>query len=280
MNCDAVQNRLLALPDLRRVPDELRGHLDGCPACRAFLARAARLDGLLAAIPVPPSDEARAAFLDRVTEAGPIIRRVPTVRRRDSTAVDLAALLTKNGRWRYVAALAAAVLVLVGGWLAFRGNGPQSGPEVAGRSQPHKLLEGEVRFLVALSKAKTPDARVTAWADVTTDLRNEVEAVYRFADNDQMKALAGLFDKAAERGLLAQARLARDQAPADRRQKVLREAITLMTRVDADVAAFLQTSPEQAKPHLKQIRETAGRVRAELTKMEPELAGVPPGKGA
>ena len=115
---------------------------------------------------------------------------------------------------------------------------------------------------------------------MTTDLRNEVEAVYRFADNDQMKALAGLFDKAAERGLLAQARLARDQAPADRRQKVLREAITLMTRVDADVAAFLQTSPEQAKPHLKQIRETAGRVRAELTKMEPELAGVPPGKGA
>ena len=85
MNCDAIQNRLLALPDLRRVPDELRGHLDECPACRAYLARAVRLDKLIAAVPVPPSsEETKAAFLDRATEAGPVIKRIPVVRRRDS----------------------------------------------------------------------------------------------------------------------------------------------------------------------------------------------------
>src|SRR5579885_2061136 len=92
MNCEAVQNRLLALPDPRRASDELRGHLDGCPACRSFLAAVGRLDELLAAIPVPPpSEEVKAAFLDKVTEAGPIIRRLPVVPRRDSS-VTLRAL--------------------------------------------------------------------------------------------------------------------------------------------------------------------------------------------
>ncbi len=280
MTCDAVQNRLLALPDLRRVPDELRGHLDGCPACRAFLARAARLDGLLAAVPVPPpSDEAKAALLDRVAEAGPIIRHVPVVPRRDSTAVRLAALLARNGRWRYAAAVAAAVLVLVGGWLAFHGSGPRDGSRVAGVR--HELLRKVVAGDVELAKARTPQRRMEIWTGLTADLGDEIDQVHKYVqDEDLMKALAGYFDKAAEKGLLAQAQLARDKAPATDWQKAFKAALQTVSQVETATAASLQTAPQGKKPHLLHIRDTARRVRAELTKLDPALAGAPPGKGA
>jgi hypothetical protein len=285
MNCDVVQNRLLALPDPRRTPDDLRGHLDGCPACRAFQGQAGRLDGLLAAVPVPPpSDEAKAALLDRVTEAGPIIRRVPVVTRRDS-ALDLPAYLAERGRWVYAAAVAAAVLLAVG-WLTFRGGGPPVEPPydgVAGHGLLRKVVGKVATDSDALARVETPEQRMQAWAAVTGDLRDEVQRIYRHAGRDDLTALAGLFEKAAERGLLPQAeQVARDRLhlPAELRLALFRDAIDRMARVEADAAAFAQTAPEDKKPPLHQIRQTARKVREELSRLEPRHAGDPPGKGA
>jgi hypothetical protein len=282
MNCEAVQNRLLALPDLRRVPDELRTHLDGCPACRAFLAKAVRLDALVAAVPVPPpSAEARAALLERVAEAGPVIKRVPVVR-RDSMA-DLPAYLAEDGRWKYAAALAAAVLVAVG-WLAVREDATTRAPDyngVAGHALLTKTIGKVATDKEALARARTSEERMRVWAAVTGDLRDEVENVYRYAGKDDLKALAGLFDKAAERGLLDQARkVADDQTPPDRRRAAFRDAIGRMDKIAADTETFARTAPEDRKPVLRQIGATAKRVRDELNKLEPRLAGAPPGKGA
>jgi len=281
MTCDAIQNRLLALPDPRQVPDELRGHLDGCLACRAFLTRAVRLDKLLAAIPVPPSsEETRAAFLDRVTEAGPVIKRIPVVRRRDS-ATDL----LENGRWQYAAAgLAAAVLVAVG-WLAFRDGGTPPSRNDPATVAGHDLLKKAIGHVVtdekALAKVDKPEQRMQTWADVTTDLRDEIGRVYRHAPKDDLKSLAELFEKVAEHGLLQQADLAvtRGQEPIARRQELLQKTIQRVSEVETDLAAFVQSAPEDKKLALRQIRETARKVREGLTNLQPRLVGVWPAKG-
>jgi hypothetical protein len=280
MTCDAIQNRLLALPDLRRVPDELRGHLDECPACRAYLARAVRLDKLLATIPVPPpSEETKAAFLDRATEAGPVIKHIPVVRRDSGT------YLLDNGRWKYTAAaLAAAVLVAVG-WLAFRGGDtPPNRIEydtVAGHDLLTKTIGHVVTGEKALAKVDKPEQRMQAWTDVTTDLHVEIGRVYRHAPKDDLKALADLFEQVAERGLLQQADLAvtRGQEPVARRQELLRDAIQRVTEVETELAAFAQNAPEDKKPPLRQLRETARKVREGLTNLQPRLAGSWPAKG-
>jgi hypothetical protein len=282
MTCDAIQNRLLALPDVRRVPDELRGHLDGCPACRAYLARAVRLDKLLATIPVPPpSEETKAAFLDRATEAGPVIKHIPVVRRDSGT------YLLDDGRWKYTAAaLAAAVLVAVG-WLAFRGgDAPPSRNDyttVAGHELLTKTLGNVVTGEKALAKVDKPEQRMKAWENVTADLRAEIERVYRFTpkDRDDLNALAGLFKKAAEDGLLRQAdAVMNGQLPADQRQALLRDAIGQMDRIEADATTFAQEAPEHNKLPLRKIRDTAKKVREGLSdKLEPRQAGGVPAKG-
>jgi hypothetical protein len=279
MTCDAIQNRLLALPDLRRVPDELRGHLDGCPACRAYLARAVRLDKLLATIPVPPpSEETKAAFLDRATEAGPVIKRIPVVRRDSGT------YLLDDGRWKYTAAaLAAAVLVAVG-WLAFRGgDAPPNRNDtttVAGHDLLKKTLGRVVTDETALARSNTSEERMRAWADMTADLREEIEKVHLHAPKDDLKALAGLFEKAARKGLLAEARkMTEDQTPAEKQRAAFQLAQERLTRIAADAAAFAQAAPPDMKPPLQQIRDTAGAVLKELSKLEPRQAGTAPAKG-
>jgi hypothetical protein len=279
MTCDAIQNRLLALPDLRRVPDELRGHLDECPTCRAYLARAVRLDKLLATIPVPPSsEETKAAFLDRVTEAGPVIKHIPVVRRDSGT------YLLDDGRWKYTAAALAAAVLVAAGWLAFRGG--EAPPNrnkydtVAGHELLTKTLGRVVTDEKALARSNTSEERLRAWADMTSDLRDEVEKVHLHAPKDDLKALAGLFEKAAQKGLLTEARkMTEDQTPAEKQRAAFQVAQERMTRIAADAAAFAQAAPPDKKQPLQQIRDTAGAVLKELSKLEPRQAGTVPAKG-
>lgn len=280
MTCDAIQNRLLALPDLRRVPDELRGHLGECPACRAYLARAARLDKLIAAVPVPPSSqETKAAFLDRATEAGPVIKRIPVVRRRDS-----ATYLIDDGRWKYTAAaLAAAVLVAVG-WLAFRGgDAPPDRNEyttVAGHELLKKTIGRMVTDKEALARTTTPEQRMRVWADWSGDLRDEVQKLHLNATRDDLQVLAGLFEKAAQRGLLEEARkVAEDQTPAEKRREAFRNAIERMRQIEADAGGYARNAPPDQKKPLQQIRDVARDVGNELSKLEARHAGVVPAKG-
>jgi hypothetical protein len=283
MTCDAIQNRLLALPDLRRVPDELRGHLDGCPACRAILARASRLDRLIAAIPVPPSSaETRAAFLDRVTEAGPVIKRVPVVRR--DSAFNLPAYLAEHGRWRYAVGLAAAVLIAIG-WLTWQ-DGPPSKPIEPPTVAGHRLLKKTIGRVVtdktALARVEKPEQRMLVWADVTDDLRDEIKDVYLHAPKDDLKSLAGLFEKVTGKGLLAQAdAVEKSSLPADQKLKALRDVVARMTVVEAELTAFAQNAPEDNKPSLRLIQGTAKHVKEELTRLlEARHAGTVPPKGA
>ena len=67
MNCQTVQNKILALPDPRHVPDALRAHVNACAGCRAWAELAGRLEGLVAqlSIPAAPADK-KAALLAKL----------------------------------------------------------------------------------------------------------------------------------------------------------------------------------------------------------------------
>ena len=154
MSCQTVRNKLL-LADPRRLPAGLRDHVGGCDACGGFVAGLARLDDALLALPVPTDPAVKEKFLLALDEAGPIITRVPTVPRRDSTLLPA---LLERGRWRYPAGLAAGIALAVGGvWWADR---PPAAPpaEVAVR---HDLLGKNVRTLVALTRTNDPRTRLT-----------------------------------------------------------------------------------------------------------------------
>jgi hypothetical protein len=206
---------------------------------------------------------------------------VPVVRR--DSALNLPAFLAEHGRWRYAAGLAAAVLIAVG-WLSLREK-PRSDrddpPTVAGHELLRKTIGRVVTDTEALAKVDKSEQRMRAWADMTRDLRDEVQKVHLHAPKDDLRALAGLFEKAALKGLLEEARkVADDQTPADRRRAAFRDAKDLMTRIGADAAAFALTAPPDKKQPLQQIRDTAGAVLKELSKLEARHAGTGPAKGA
>lgn len=243
MSCDTVRNRVLLLPDPRAVPDPLRGHLTACADCAAWWDRAVRVERIVAALPVPPPPtEAKAEFLDELTAAGPVIRRLPEIDRRPGWLTRAAPSA------KYVAALAAAVLVAVGGWWAVR---PGPGGVVQRPTQKHPLLDQLVRRNLELTQARTPADRLAASGGMADDLAAEVKELARVASPDELRDLSAMYRTAAD-GVVRQA----EAAPPDRADQIGRLAAGL-DRVGREVAALSAESPPQAQPALRAVAEAA-----------------------
>ena len=251
MNCDAIRTQVLELPDPRRVPDALRAHLAGCPMCRAWAAEAGRLEGLLARLPVPPAPgDLKTALVDELTAAGPIIRRLPVVPRPAGRS-----LLTRPVLM-YAGGLAAAVLVAVGGWLAFRGGGQGDTVKAGPR---HPLLDKLVQRNVALTKADAPSERLAILGGMADDVAGEARAVARVAEAGELADLSDMFRKAVAGGVVKQAEAVAD-APGlrpEERAAALTAAELKLKMVADDLAQVAEESPPHAQPVLRGIVGTA-----------------------
>ncbi|MDB5311075.1 MAG: hypothetical protein JWO38_5277 [Gemmataceae bacterium] len=255
MNCQTLQNRILALPDPRQVPDGLREHLDACPACAAWWKRAAQLEQLLGLLPVPaaPADK-KAALLDDLTAAGPVIKSIPSVDRRSGrSAFELVGALPGL---KYVAGLAAAVLVVLGGWLVLR---PTKQPEVVTHTPRHPFLEKVIQRDLALTQAKTPEQRLEVLGGLADDLSAETRSLARVASQEDLKDLSAQFQKVVDSGIVPQAKKVADlQALTQAQKKALFERLSARLAEagqQADQAA--RESPPHAQPVLKAISEKA-----------------------
>ena len=270
MKCETLQNRLLTAADPRRLPDDVRAHVAGCPACRAFHAKLVRLEGLLTAIPVPGSAGAKAALLDRVAEPGPIITRIPTVPRRDSSAT-LRALVAKTGRWKYVTGLAAGVLLAVGVWIA---GGDRKPATVAQAAVPHPLLRSEVGRIVALQKSDKPADKAVVLADLASDLRGEARALYLAAQAAEMKKLAGLYERAVGDGVVRQVERVGDLVPAER-AALVRRLDDKLAADEAEATELAGRAPPQSVEGLTRIARAARSGREALAKGAPLRPAAP-----
>lgn len=229
----------------------MRGHLDECPGCRALLARAARLDELLTDLPVPPSSDAvKAAFLDRVATVEPILNRVPATSRGELS------------QWKYVASLAAAVLLALGAWALFHGRTGADRPRVANR--PQELLGQEVHHLTELAKADTAPKKIAIWADVAADLQAETRAVYLAAPEPEITTLARLFDKAVTDGIERQANLLRNKHLEPAERQALLATARKLEATRTNVTQLTDSAPPQAKAPLQRMADRAGTVRQRL----------------
>lgn len=265
MRCDTAQNRLLALPDPDRPTDDLRAHLAGCERCRRYAERAAGLDADLAALPAPPSADARAAFLESLAAAGPVIRTVPTAPFRSSVSLwGLAARV----RWKPVFATAAAVLVAVGVWSALPGPKP---PPVERDGPRSELVKKVVRYNTELAKASDPRERVTKLAELAADLQAETRDVYLAAqtgETDQLRSLANMFEQVVGDGIVRQAKAIGPFGPVTERQKVLKETAARLAAAAAEADQLRTTAAQaHAKVSLAKMAAAARNGQAVLLKI-------------
>ena len=263
MKCESFQNRLLALPSPAAPTPELVAHLTTCGGCRAFAERAGNLDALIAALPVPASEAAKRAFVESLATLGPVIHTKPSILSADPHSGTFRPFraIARRVEWKFVAGLAAAVLVAVTAWTMWPG-GRQPIAEKDGPRQ--ELLAKQNKHLTALASADSADARLRVWADWTTDLRAATTDVYKAAAPDDFAALERMFDKAVHNGVLKHAGLLAANLPAAERVAVLRDAQAKMAFTRAQLERIGKDAPPAYKPNLKRMADAALEAQTKL----------------
>lgn len=265
MNCQAVQNKILALPDPRAVPDTLREHLDGCPACVGFWKQAGRLEHLLERLPVPPPPaDKKATLLDELTSAGPVIKSIPRPAPAGRPVVSRQVLT-------YVGGLAAAVLVATGLWFAVR-PGPK--PETAQQPAPrHPLLDKVVQRNVALSRARQPEQRLEILGGLADDLAADTRGLARAANREELDELAAWYKRVVTDGIVRQAEnLPPNHLTPDQRKALLNGLAARLAETGAEADKAANEVPPESKPALKRIADTARDGQRRLTQLAREGA--------
>lgn len=257
MKCESFRNRLLALPSPDAPTPELAAHLATCAGCRAFAARAGKLDALIAALPVPSSEAKKAEFLTSLTALGPVIQTKPTVPSADRHSGTFRSFraLARRIEWRYAVGLAAALLVAVTAWLLWPPGGKQPVAEKVGPRQ--ELLAKQGKHLAALASADTATARLRIWADWTTDLRAATADVHKAADPADFAALERMFEKAVRDGVLKHAGQLPRHLPAAERVSALRDAQRTMDAARVELEQLGLTAPPANKEKLEKMATQA-----------------------
>ena len=250
MTCQSVQARILALPDPRQLPDAFRAHVDGCPDCLGYWQQAARLEALVAALPVPPAPAGKkTAVLEDLAAQGLVFPKVTATPRRAWSLPRVPA--------KALAGLAAALLVAVGVWSVVKNGKPQ----VAVPRQPaprHPLLEKVVQRDLALAKARTPNDRLDALAGLAEDLAAESRGLALVAGADEMRELADWFRTVVADGMVPQAeRIPPHSLTPDQRRQMLDRLTTRLAEAGHAAEQAAKDSPPHAQPALRSIADTA-----------------------
>lgn len=250
MNCQKLQNRILALPDPRQLPENLREHLDACPGCLAWWKQAARLERLLAHLPTPPAPaDKKAALLDELTAAEPVIKSIPSLERRPGRSWSLPNV-------RIIAGLAAALLIAVGGWMMMR---PGSGPHGIALERPtDPFLDKIVKRDLALAQAKSADQRLEVLGGLADDLSTEARSLSKIANPEELRDLSGMFQKVVNEGIVEQVRRLPEHAMTQTQKKeLLQKLTTKLAEAGQQADRAARESPPHAQPALKTISDTA-----------------------
>lgn len=265
MNCQAVQNQILALADPRLLPPALLAHVTGCDACRAWAGRAARLESLLEQLPVPPAPgDKKGMLIGELLAADPIIQPMAVPATRPGFVTAVARLARRNPA--YVGGLAAAVLVAVAAaWYGTKQKDTQSDFVEA---QEHPLLRKMVARDVALARADTPVKRLEVLGGMAEDLAGETRGMARVASPAELRDFARWYDRVVKDGMVRQARELKDTArymDAGEKRRLL-DGLAAKLESDATEADRLATeAPQDAQPTLKRMADTAREGARELS---------------
>ena len=265
MNCQAVQNQILALPDPRELPPALRAHVLGCAACQAWARQAARLEGLLEQLPVPPAPaEKKESLLGELMAADPVIRPMATPATRPGYGLVAANVLRRNAT--YVGGLAAAVLVAVGIYSVWPTKTHTAAPQLVHK---HPLLEKLVARDVALARAGTTTKKLEELNGMADDIATDTRGMARLASGAELKQMAGWYEKVVIEGMVPQAQKLPTEMPTAEKTRLLD---ALAAKLDADAVEaekVARESPPDAQPALKRMADAAREGKTKLRAAAP-----------
>jgi hypothetical protein len=274
MNCQQTRNRLLALEEPADVPGELAAHLDACAECRSWHRLFVGMDEALTRLPVPVADgTGKLAVLEKIRATPAPAKPAPAKKSRPAAQTnhkpapapaakpmplnledDLPKKKRSLGRlaaqfWP-AGLVAATLLVGVVAWLSLRGGKPK--PADALPADP--FLDGLVRHNVELAKTQTPEQRVAVLAKVADDINREMRDIARAdATGEDMQALAEMYRKVVQNGLIAQAK----QVKSPQREAVLAKVADGLAQAGQKAEQTAAEAPQHSAERLREAAEAA-----------------------
>jgi hypothetical protein len=255
MNCQAIQNQILNLPDPRELTPALREHVLTCSACQVWAREAARLESLVEQLPAPPAPgEKKEVLIGELMQAEPVIYRFATPATRPSFGLVAVQFFRRNAN--YVAGVAAAVLVAFGAyWMWPR---PQVVPhQDFVQPQDHPLLRKIVIGNTEIARADSSKRRLELLSEMADTISGETRGMARIASGAELRQMAGWYDKVVKDGMVKQAEnLPNGMPPEDKAQ--LLNALADKLAADATAAEKLsREAPQDAQPALQYMAATA-----------------------
>ncbi len=193
MNCDAAQRRLLSADRPDRPAEDVRRHLDGCPACRLLGGRLIQMERQIMLLPVPPSS-AKEALLRRFRRSvSPVVLH---------TSIPWPTPVKERGLRKLSVAVAIAAV------LAVFAIGLWSWPhhfEPPAPTYPASLVQAHYRF-DHIKSLPTPRERVEGFSTLATDLQNQARTMTLAGNVEDLASLTALYNDLVGDDLLADAR--------------------------------------------------------------------------
>ena len=245
MNCDALHRRLLLLERLDQAPADLRGHLAGCPACRALYRKLLQVERQAAGLPVPPP-QGKQAFVqrflaDKADPPAPAPRRFGLFR-PGMTRAEREKALRKVAL--AVAMAASLLLVVLGIWAWQRDGGPSGGRPTAAKKTP---LEERLGKSDAWAKARTPLDRLRVLGDLADEAQDRVHALAQKGSLASAHEQAALYRALVERITTTEAQ----QVDPKERRALLQPLADHLARVESNARQLALEKPEAAEPLLE-----------------------------
>jgi hypothetical protein len=216
MNCKEAYVWLLGSQTPDDPPVGLQQHLLRCAQCRQRQKRLLALESELRQLPRPgESPQARQRFLEKLPAQVAVLPPPP-----EPITPALSPQGSGNGalaRW-VISTLTAAALVIfaLGLTLGWSLSGPDSpiarstgktGPVVAGSSGPResavaRILDSDLR----LADTSSPQERVTALADMASELRGEALRLAKEGHVEDVLLVSGLYERVVFQGVVNRAK--------------------------------------------------------------------------
>jgi hypothetical protein len=281
MKCRTCRQHLLTSDNPALPAREVADHLSGCPDCREWQRRLLRIEDIVARIPVPPSQPPE-LLLRRILgqqAAPPALPARPRSR-----------WLVLGGAGLAAAAVLIATGIFLGDWLArtvrrgpHRSEGPaplarvpqkqarpaQKDRAPAGPAVADPLVARLLACDLNLAQADTPRQRVENLAALADELQGETRALADVAGPDDLRALAGLYERVVRDGVVARA----GSLPAAERRPVLAPIADRLERTRRDLQELARAARPASADTLRQLAEAAGagdsRLRALMGEQTP-----------
>jgi hypothetical protein len=256
MNCHLVKRRLLSSSDPAEAPPDVRAHLAGCSCCRDWQRQLVQVERNIPLLPVPRSrgrDRLMQRFVPAPAQSPPAaaVPPLPAASAPAKRPLRRTLVLIRLG-----AAAAALFLILVLGgravWPRHQLPANTSGP-VPQPASPDPLLAGLVRHDLRLATAATPRERLAILADVADELLDPASALAAQMANPQLEALARLYGRVIDEGILKQART----LPAAERRSILSPIAERLARSARHIDRLVQKTPAEQSRSLQSIAGTA-----------------------